>query len=55
MSADVDVSRELAEPVSRASARNEPSGFDDFYRRELPGLLTLARPRAALNQQSLVE
>ena len=46
MSADVDVSRDLAQPVSRESTRDEAAGFDDFYRRELPGLLVLARALA---------
>ena len=46
MSADVDVSRDLAEPVSREPLRATPTGFDDFYRRELPGLLVLARALA---------
>jgi RNA polymerase sigma-70 factor (ECF subfamily) len=42
----VDVSRELAQPVPRASTRDGAAGFDDFCRRELPGLLTLARALA---------
>ena len=42
----MDVSRDLAQPVSRESTRDEAAGFDDFYRRELPGLLVLARALA---------
>ena len=43
MSADVDVARDRVRPVSREHERAGTADFDEFYRRELPGLLTLAR------------
>jgi RNA polymerase sigma-70 factor (ECF subfamily) len=43
---DVDVPRDLDRPVSRETASPDSSEFDDFYRRELPGLVTLARALA---------
>jgi RNA polymerase sigma-70 factor (ECF subfamily) len=44
VSVDVDVSRDLAVPGD--PGRRPRVGFDDFYRAELPGLLTLARALA---------
>jgi RNA polymerase sigma-70 factor (ECF subfamily) len=44
VSVGVDVSRDLAVPGDRG--RQWHVGFDDFYRAELPGLLTLARALA---------
>jgi RNA polymerase sigma-70 factor (ECF subfamily) len=44
--ADVDVARDRVQPVSREVARAVSADFDDFYRRELSGLLTLARALA---------
>ena len=46
VSVDVEGPPDLDRPVSEESPRSDAPGFDDFYRRELPGLVTLARALA---------